>query len=924
MGRGTELANIKERLATAKEGQGNSLFIIGDAGIGKTHLVNEVKKIADRMGICILENSASGNVNTPLGLVTSALEKILEKPLHRYTEYTKFDALVYMDLEGNVVEQLSRGNIDVESLSGVVDAVQNFLDDSFDLKGGLDRLDYGNIRIVIERNEAGFLLGVFEGKEHGDMGLQLKIALNEIGEGENVKGILQKLGERRFLTRRELERVKLTSELLIMAEQALSALVKRSSGGILLILEDIHWADSSSLFVIDHLCRNIASHKIVIICTLRPGNDAVVDRVNGMVDSSDVLSLGILDTKDILKILRPMLNEDVSDDDAKTFYKKSGGNPLFAIELAKQVREKGLDVEVPSTVEEVLQNRLYELDEGALGLAEYASCMGVAFEKRAVMHFEMTDDVEKEMARLIKGGILQDENGKCLFIHTLFQEILYRGIEESWKLKHHKSIGEYLEQVHAGNMDDAIYEIAWHFGNTNDSERAFEYNYAAGAKAESVFAPDKAMQFYRKALLKTGHDVHDWMLKRSKVLERMGDVDSVLGNYGASVERYLASLEGKESILERAEIHRRIADILLKMGRLEDAKKQLQEGLNLIKDQKETIEYARLLLTMGWGYGKYGDFAKAKKYMQEGLERASRHDMEGDMAYALHSCGSLSWWAGNLDDAQAYLEKAVEMRRRMEDIVPLASSLNNLGGVYHYKGDMDVAISIKKEALDLYKKAGEQIGIAVALNNVGIAFYDKGDLKKCIMYYKESLEIRKRIGDLPGQATSHHNIAIVYLEQKDVSAAREEFYKALSINRAIDSKIGMIYDILSLGQMEIEHENIKMGETLTREGLKLAVDTEAKIEQGWARRILGICYKKKGMMEEARQELEIALKIFEKHKSAEDLSGTHFELGMYWEAARDMEKARIYFEKSLEGFLNQGNHIQADKAKKELAKLDEM
>jgi predicted ATPase len=148
------------------------------------------------------------------------------------------------------------------------------------------------MKILIENGESVFLTAVFKENEHPDMLALLKHTVNEIEEKHGniledwtgmedevlpIQDIISKVAESKFLVRRNLEGVKLENERIKIADRVLEILkdmVEQSP--LLIFLEDLHWADESSLFVLNYIARNIPNLRIMVVGTLRPRESGVV------------------------------------------------------------------------------------------------------------------------------------------------------------------------------------------------------------------------------------------------------------------------------------------------------------------------------------------------------------------------------------------------------------------------------------------------------------------------------------------------------------------------------------------------------------------------------------------------------------------------------------------------------------------------
>ena len=430
-----ELNQLKEHLEDAIAGNGSTVLISGEAGVGKTRLMEEFLNYSATKGINVLAGSTASDTIYPFHILSKALEKEIEKPLFQDQEYISFTAIFAVDRSGLLIAQASSeaDGLDADIFAGMLSAVQDFVRDSFDSTGeqrtGLGRLEYGDMKIMIEHGPHLFLTAVFHGSEHPDMKNLLRTTVNTIEEEFReilsswsgnmadvapIQEYISSLANARFLVRRDLEGVKLENERIRIADEVLEIL--RSLSGdrpLVLLLEDLHWADESSLFVLNYLSRNITGEKILLAGTLRPemgeGLQTAMENMSqeGKLVLMPLVQLGSGSVSSLVEAVHPdhKFPESFIDHLASA----CGGNPFFVIELLRHMKEEGnisegilisQDYSIPGSVEEVVQRRLENLDPEAIALAEYASCIGRTFESRAAMSIQAARDPARGLQRL--------------------------------------------------------------------------------------------------------------------------------------------------------------------------------------------------------------------------------------------------------------------------------------------------------------------------------------------------------------------------------------------------------------------------------------------------------------------------------------------------------------------------------------------
>lgn len=959
VGRGEEISRLTGHLDASVSGSGVTVLVSGEAGIGKTRLLEEFTTLAGAGGVKVLRGSAERDRADPYLPFSEALGGELDGPLFPEMTYTNFTELFAVNKSGLLIAQASpeEGGLDADIFAGMLSAVQDFVRDSFDSTGeqkaGLGRLEYGDLKILIEHGGEIFLTAVIRSSEHKEMKVELKRAVRGIeeehgetlaswsGRMEDVGSIVDEitnLANRRFLVRRGTEGADLDKERLKVSDLVLRHLTSPATGQpVLLLLEDLHWADESSLFVLHYLARNIKTERIMILATSRPeeGHGLAQALADLRGESFAELELKRLGEADVVDLVNRLCEPNAFP--AEFLDNLSGqcaGNPFFVIEMLVHMQNEGLigqengtyflaseDYSVPGSVEELVNRRLETLEPDTMAMAEYASCIGQDFDRGVVLSIGSLRDPAGALERLRATNIIVADNGHVGFSHAIFRDVVYAGIGGRWKSAYHKEIGEYYETAYADNPDEVMYELARHFSKGGEPLKARDYGLKAGEKAESAFAAEQAIAFYDLALAAVPGTRDSSTDVEVEILEHLGDVLTLTGEWATANERYAAAIEKATGSRTKADLHRRIADNLIKLGDSEAGDLECQKALGLLGGD-ESAESARLLMVQGWSFNKIGEFDRADDLFRQGMRIAEKLGMEREIAQGHHSLGTMEWYRGNFDVSLEHFRKAIDIRERLGDTVGLAGSIQNAGAVYHMKGELEKALDNKERAHGLYVKVGDKAGIASSLNNIGIVFYDQGDFDTCLDYYEESAAIKEQIGDLHGLSTTLNNIGIVYSEMGEVDRALEYYDRALELNRRINSKHGIIYNQCSLADVLFERGETESAMAAADEALSLSVEIGAKGEEAWARRNVAKGLWKSGEWAEAEAELDLVLKTFEDIGELEEVPKTYFEFGNYWKEKGDAGKAKEAYLKALEGFEEMGQKLNIDKTREVIERLE--
>ncbi|KYK31310.1 MAG: hypothetical protein AYK23_04010 [Candidatus Proteinoplasmatales archaeon SG8-5] len=998
IGRARELEQLRDKLNDAVTGKGGTVLISGEAGIGKTRLIEEFKSIIPDKESLILSGAAAMDTLQPFLIFSDCLEERIDKPLFLDQEYVSFTEIFAVDREGKLMAKASldgEEGMDADIFAGMLSAVQDFVRDSFDSSGdgkaGLGRLEYGDMKILMEHGPHLFLTAVFRGAEHPDMRKMVKETVRAIEEKDKgvlepgsadvddtaaIRDAISQLFDARFLVRRDMEGVKLEEERLRIANQVLELVVGITrEKPLVLILEDLHWADASSLFVLNFLARNVRKEKILLVCTLRPKESDILQEAIERMDEEGVSTeviLGQMGRDDVSSLVNGMfVNNEFPQAFIGQLAEQCEGNPFFIIEMLRHMHDEEIivkadggyqlvseDYTIPATVEDVVHRRLGTLTPDVMAMAEYSSCIGRVFASEVALSIDSLKDPSAALGELQGTGIVVANNGNSEFSHAIFQEVIYGGIGERWRSAHHRNLGEYYESTYANRLDEVLFDLAKHFSLSNEHQKAYDYCCQAGDMAENTFATEQAIDFFDKALERLPNlKLEDRAEREAELFERLGDLHTLIGDFEPGIEEYQKAMDKQSDKRKKADVQRKLAIIYEKKGDYEKNLEECNRALELLEGD-ETIVKSRILSTQGFAYMRQGDFQNSEEVLRESLRIAESFDDKTEIAMANHSLGTMLWHRGQMDDAFVHLEKAVELREELNDKIGLSRSLNNIGlisfntgkidkalenwnksmelfritgdianmavsignigTIYLVVSNFDEALKYYHESLEIREKIGDKRGTAVGTCNIGAIYHLRGNLDEAEVYVKRSLDIYRQVGDKPGMSGALNNMASIYSLKGDVDQALEYFEQGLATALEIGEKRPAIHNYLGVVESHLRKGDVELARSNAEKALEMSDDLKSKAEEAISNKAMGLVLREREEWDEALERFNHARGISEASGDRHEIAHLDLEEGRLWKAKGDGPKARERFEAALEYFKGLGNKVMMDMLEEEL------
>ena len=334
---------------------------------------------------------------------------------------------------------------------------------------------------------------------------------------------------------------------------------------LLLVLDDLHWADAPSLALLRFLGRELEGAGLLVVGIYR---HTEVDRGHPLVATlADLtrgqhhrrLRLGGLDQREVASFVALVTGVAPSPALASAVHRQTDGNPFFVTEvvrlLASQDRLDHAETDLPALaaglpegVRAVVAERLGRLSDGCQGVLEVAAVLGRDFQLPALEPATGLDPArllelleEAETARVVAavpGGL-----GRWRFAHALVQEVLYEGLPAARRIRLHGRVGEALEAVYEADPGPHLAELAHHFvaaapGGQEVVDRAVRVATAAGRRALEVLAWEEAADLFERALAALELAERPDPQQRCQLLLALGEARMTAGDVAAARVAY--------------------------------------------------------------------------------------------------------------------------------------------------------------------------------------------------------------------------------------------------------------------------------------------------------------------------------------------------------------------------------------------------
>ena len=620
---------------------------------------------------------------------------------------------------------------------------------------------------------------------------------------------------------------------------------------LVIFIDDLQWADESTLQLTQHLAQKLASLPIVIIAAYREvdappvaesksGIHRLLDRVRGQ--PRDVFTpQAIKAALDQLVgqrhaqaiVLRQFTHADVQNALASlgkphpparlvtAFTDRTGGNPFFVAELFRHLKDEGRlfgarnewvrdldlnDVELPDTVRVVLERRMTRVSSDTQDLLSAAAVLGHRFEPDLLEEVAEVDGAtltaalhEAERARILTGPSGRRDIS-WRFTHPLTCQVLTTAIPQRQRQRLHLRVADAMtriDQQSRAHMSGIAHHL-YYAGRLADPARTARALIAAGDAAYAMYASEDAVQHYRRALevLAETNGVKSGALAAQ---ERLADMLALLGDRAAAMEHYEKVSSGyraARATVDQARIARKTGTLHWQTGDRAEAMASYRRALDQISGSTAHLEAAHLYQELGLAAFRSGDNGKAVEWAERALQSAER---------ALAEPGA--------DPAHV----------RITATTAIAQATNTIGVALARSGQLDAA----RERIERSLEAAQDLGLldvaCRAYANLGV-LYSSVEPKRAIDVSLTGLEIASKIGAASLQSYIYANLATAYcaLTERCDAEGLEAAKAAAALDRELGQLDHLAVPLVVIAQIHQCRGELTQAESTYREALALA------------------------------------------------------------------------------------------------------
>ncbi|MBI2570456.1 MAG: tetratricopeptide repeat protein [Candidatus Schekmanbacteria bacterium] len=593
-----------------------------------------------------------------------------------------------------------------------------------------------------------------------------------------------------------------------------------SAEPLLLVLDDLQWADSLSLEVLGYLlnANRIAPLSLLILGTYR--SEEAGERLRQLLRTPGVhcIALGGLAETAIATIAGDMLALDSPPEAfVRHLARHSEGNPYFAAEYLRLAVDGGrftrsargrwestaawpavdeaageAALPLPASLRRLVGRRLDGLSEAARRLAEAGAVLGRSTELALVAKVLGVDEegLVEAAEEVFRRQVMEvvGIQGELHFVHDKIREVAYERIPADARADLHRGAAEALEREHGSERDAPLADLGRHWREAGEREKARRCFLAAARRAKSACALADAQPLYESYLAIVETPTPESVEARR---ELGAEVLRLLGHAEEAQNVLRGALQDSQTIGNRRSEALALGSLSLvyrDQGRMETALALGDQALTIHREVGNRWGVAVILTNLAGLHHKQGRMVAAQEHYEQACAIFRQEGNRWGEGVALGGLALLHCDCGQLDTARALYEQTLSIDREVGNRQDEGVTLCNLANLLFEQGRLDTAHELLSQALAIHREVGNRRSEGITLGNLAELDRAQGRAEAAQHRYEQALAINRMAGNRSAAAEVLRNLASLHLAQGRMETARDFYEQAMVIHREVGDR----------------------------------------------------------------------------------------------------------------------------------------
>ena len=647
----------------------------------------------------------------------------------------------------------------------------------------------------------------------------------------------------------------------------LSRLTK--SKPLILILEDLHYADTISVDVMRYLFEKLDEMQILLLLLLRPekGHPSEflpIQAERNVGDRCTVITFSRLRPEESDQLTRGLLQrDDVPESILSMVRQRADGNPFYIEAIVRDLMDnriievsdaqpvriiKDLDeVAIPDTIQGMVFSQIDRLPSDLKDILQSAAVIGPIFKLELIKQVAPDDQLEDKLQRLASMDMVFESKSfpeiEYSFKNMLIQEAAYSCLLLKRQRELHGLVAAALEETYHDRLDDYFEQLAYHYQHAQKLSEAYTYTVKSALKAKKIYANPNAIEHFKTALdLQDSVDNPEPPL--SEVYIWISEVYELTGDLEEGIDARKHAVEHLVDVLQKADSQRHVGRIQEKQGKKEEALETYRVVHSILDAYPDSLEMARLLMNESWGLNRMRQTDEAIETCQRALALFETHEATED----------------------------------------IAQTHNNLAVFYESRQEMDLALQHNLKSMSLFSSLNNKRKLANVLLSLGYVYDKRKEPETALDYFESAIVTMDKIGNRYGAGTALMAKGRCYMDMDQFDDAESVLLRGLKIHRELNLNLKIVANEIALARVYAGKENYQNARTHLSEARTIAEADENRSDLGKVAHQEALLLVREGT-EDPRDKFEEAISLFDALGRQRDVERVRSDMDKHLAAA---------------------------------------
>jgi class 3 adenylate cyclase/tetratricopeptide (TPR) repeat protein len=679
---------------------------------------------------------------------------------------------------------------------------------------------------------------------------------------------------------------------------------------LVLVCEDLHWADPTSLELLERLLPLTDRAPLLLICLCRPQSDHGSWRIRETAarlyhhrhidlelrplsaTESEILLGNLMGTATLLNGFREHVLQHAE------------GNPFYVEEVLRSLIDRGAivrdprdgqwslarnldEIHIPETLQGVLMARIDRLQEESKHVLQMAAVIGRIFPYRVLaVLLEEEPHLDEHLILLQREEMIHERARlpelEYIFKHELTREAAYESLKKQQRRVLHRQVAEAVERLFAPRIEENVELLAYHWEQAADLEKASQYLIRAGDRATQLGASLEAVHLYEKALQKASQlPSPQGELALRVIHEALGDVYLVnLSQLEEALSHYEQFAKHAAAGEEAGRAARKVATVHVLRGNLAQAHRSYESALAELAPLSPRPETSRVHHGLSYLLGLQRRLDEAEHHALSSLEISRQAGDALGSADAYRMLGIIASERGDVERACGYDERSLELYRQLGDLARTAQACDNVGDTYRLLGRMDRAWERLQEGLAIARRIGDSRDEALTLQTMAELLLDQGEWRAAIAHLEEALPAAEKSGVAARRIEAERILGSAYDATGELAHARQHLESAETLVRETQQSRFAPWLYLDLAHLEATDGQFGPAVRYLQMAQQAAGAQPTQVFLGWMHRCQGYIQARQGDWDAAISSLQSSLGYLEGTHFPAEIARTRLSLGI--------------------------------------------